>query len=51
VNRFCDTYFLQLTLFDFVPSVTLILIDPFIVTFRALINRNFHCFYLFQKFF
>ncbi|CAF1367987.1 unnamed protein product [Rotaria sp. Silwood1] len=41
-----DIYSTQLTLFDVVSSVALRSIDPFVVAFRALANRNVRCFYL-----
>ncbi|CAF1454098.1 unnamed protein product [Rotaria sp. Silwood1] len=41
-----DIYSTQLTLFDVVSSVALRSIDPFVVAFRALVNRNIRCFYL-----
>ncbi|CAF5016406.1 unnamed protein product, partial [Rotaria sp. Silwood1] len=41
-----DIYSTQLTLFDVVSSVELRSIDPFVVAFQALVNRNVRCFYL-----
>jgi hypothetical protein len=35
-----DIYSTQLTLFDVVSSVALRPIDPFVITFRVLANRN-----------
>ncbi|CAF5144237.1 unnamed protein product, partial [Rotaria sp. Silwood1] len=41
-----DIYSTQLILFDVVSSVALRSIDPFVVAFRAIVNRNVGCFYL-----
>ncbi|CAF5069791.1 unnamed protein product, partial [Rotaria sp. Silwood1] len=41
-----DIYSTQLTLFDAVLSVELRPIDPLVIAFRALVNRNVRCFYL-----
>ncbi|CAF5083336.1 unnamed protein product, partial [Rotaria sp. Silwood1] len=41
-----DIYSTQLTLFVVVSSAALRSIDPFVIAFRALGNRNVRCFYL-----
>jgi hypothetical protein len=40
IKSLLDIYSTQLTLFDVVSSVTLRPIDPFVITFRMLSNRN-----------